>query len=181
MLEIVRFWQGVRSDILAKLQYGEQAMTLDFNAPLAGVNLLQVVTLALALLGAALGLINTWASLDKSRIKLRVRPAHAIPVGGAPQHIGLSITITNLSAFPVTVNEVGLLLRGTNKRAAIVTPILADGGVWPRRLEARSSVTLYAERPSQGQNRITCAYATTECGVTRKGNSPALKQMSRED
>jgi hypothetical protein len=155
-------------------------VTLDFNAPLAGVTILQVVTLAVALLGAVLGLVNTWASIDKSRIKLRVRPAHAIPFGGAPQHIGMSITVTNLSAFAVTVNEAGLLLRRTTERAPIFTPILTDGGSWPRRLEPRSSVTIFAQRPSQHQHRITYAYATTECGVTRKGSSPALKQMSRE-
>lgn len=154
-------------------------MTFDFNAPLAGVTLLQVVTFAIALLGAVLGLINTWVTLDKSRIKLRVRPAHAIPVGGAPMHIGLSITITNLSAFAVTVQEVGLLYRGTDRRGAIGNPILLDGGKWPRRLEPRSSISVYAQRPDSQEYRIKCAYATTECGVTQQGNSPALKQMAR--
>jgi hypothetical protein len=42
--------------------------------------LLQGVTLAIAVLGAALGVINTWHALDRTRVKLRVRPKHAIPV-----------------------------------------------------------------------------------------------------
>lgn len=69
----------------------------------------QAITFAIALLGAVLGLINTWHSLDKSRVKLKVVPAHAIPVGGADPWLQFCIEVTNLSTFPVTVHEVGVL------------------------------------------------------------------------
>ena len=151
------------------------------RSALQQVTLFQIVTLLIAFLGAALGIINTWHGLDKSRVKLRVRPAHAIPVGGAPSSIGLSITVTNLSAFAVTISEVGIRFRWSNKRATFFSPTTADGGKWPRRLEPRSSVIIYAERPdSRSNGRIKCAYASTECGVTQNGNSPALRQISRE-
>ena len=35
------------------------------------------ITLAIAVLGAALGIINTWKSIDKDRLKLKVIPKHA--------------------------------------------------------------------------------------------------------
>jgi hypothetical protein len=180
MLEIVRFLTPSTLRYTCCFANHEDAVNFDFNTPLAGVTLLQVSTIAIALVGAVLGVVNTWASVDKSRIKLRVRPAHAIPSGGAPQHIGMSITVTNLSAFAVTVDEVGLFYRGTVNRGAIITPILADDGKWPRRLEPRSSVTIYAQRPQPHTHSIKCAYARTECGVTQRGSSPALRQMSRE-
>lgn len=156
-------------------------MVETLSSAIQGVTLLQITTLAIAFLGAVLGIINTWHGLDKSRVKLRVSPAHAIPVGGAPSSIELSITVTNLSAFAVTVCDVGIQFRWSKKRGTFFAPMTADGGKWPRRLEPRSSVTIYAERPdSRSNGRIRCAYATTECGVKQTGNSPALKQMARE-
>ena len=138
------------------------------------------ITLGIAILGAVLGLLNTWQNFDKVRVKLVVRPKTAIPIGAADPRLRFCIEVTNLSSFAVTVSEVGVLYHGTSNRGAIIRPVLADGGEWPRRLEARSSVTAYAENPAQGSShRIRCAYASTECGVTVRGNSPALQSMAR--
>jgi hypothetical protein len=41
----------------------------------------QLATTSVAVVGAVLGIINTWHGLDKSRMKLKVVPAHAIPLG----------------------------------------------------------------------------------------------------
>jgi len=46
-----------------------------------GILLVQALTLTVASVGAVLGIINAWHGLDKSRVKLKVSPAHAIPVG----------------------------------------------------------------------------------------------------
>ena len=144
------------------------------------ITIVQAVTLSLAVLGAVLGLINTWHGLDKSRVKLKVLPAHSIPVGAANPALSFCIEVTNLSAFAVTVHDVGVFYYGTKQRGSYVQPVLIDGGPWPRRLEPRSSVTVYGTRPeSSADHRIKCAYARTECGVTKTGTSPALKQLAR--
>jgi hypothetical protein len=83
------------------------------------VRIVEGVTLSIAVLGAVLGVINTWRAIDSSRVKLKVLPRHAIPVGGAPSHIGFCIAVTNLSAFPVTVNEVGVLYRGNRQARSL--------------------------------------------------------------
>lgn len=139
----------------------------------------QIITLALAAVGAVLGVINTWHALNNSRVKLVVRPMHAVPVGGLNSNIAFCIEVTNLSNFPVTVSEVGVFYHGTKARGAITNPILADGGAWPRRLEPRSSVTVYSQNPAVGAHPIKCAYATTECRVTQRATSPALKQLAK--
>ena len=142
-------------------------------------DLLQAVTLAIALLGAALGVINTWHSLDKSRVKLLVRPKHAIPFGGADQRLTFCIEVINMSAFAVTVDDIGVFYKGTDRRGSITQPVLVDGGKWPRRLEPRSSVSIYGQSPiSSAGHVIRCAYARTECGHTQVGTSPALKQIA---
>ena len=143
------------------------------------ITIFEGITLSIAVLGAVLGIINTWHALDRSRVKLKVRPAHAIPVGGVDPRLTFCIEVTNLSAFAVTVHDVGVFYRGTDQRGSFVQPVLMDGGPWPRRLEPRSSVTVYGQRPESFPNqRIKCAYAKTECGVTKTGSSPALKQIA---
>lgn len=137
------------------------------------------ITFAIALLGAVLGLINTWQAIDKTRVKLRVTPKHAIPVGGMDERLNFCIEVINLSAFAVTIDDVGVFLKGTNERIAYTSPLTFDGGQWPRRLESRSSVTVYSERPkSKGKHKLKCPYARTSCGVTRTGMSAAFKQIA---
>lgn len=144
---------------------------------------LEGVTLGIALLGAALGIINTWHSLDQSRVKLKVLPAQAFSVGAAPDNIDVSVTVTNLSSFPVTVNEVGFYFDGlahNDKRCVFTQPVLPDGGPWPRRLEPRSSVSVFGELPDPAKGlKIRCAYARTDCGITKEGDSPGLRQAAR--
>jgi hypothetical protein len=138
----------------------------------------ELITLPLAVLGAVLGVINTWRSLDRDRVKLRVVPKIAYMVTPAsPTPPQLCIEVINLSAFPVTVTEVGFLARGSEKRMALVQPILLDGEPFPRRLEPRSGFTAYfapgaENRPDFG--KVRKAYARTECGEWRHGKSKAL-------
>lgn len=142
----------------------------------------EAVTFSLAVLGAVLGVINTWKALDKDRVKLRVVPKYVIPVGRVDHRLTFCIEVTNLSGFAVTIEETGVFYKGTDKRGALLPPILIDGQPWPRRLETRTSVTVYAQRPqSNGPHRLKCAYARTSCGVTAKGISPAFKQIASEE
>ncbi len=139
------------------------------------------ITLGIAILGAALGVINTWRSVDASRVKLKVTPGHAISVGAPAPLLEFYIAVTNLSTFPVTIEEVGVFYRGTQKRDVFPAQVFNDDGGWPRRLEPRSSVSVYAARPENlPGHRIKSAYARTSCGVTAVGRSPALRQIARE-
>ena len=96
------------------------------------------------------------------------------------QEIGC-IEVTNLSAFPVTVREVGFTINGglrKKTRAVISLPIVRDGGSWPRRLESRASVSLYFDWGGLKHNNKR-AYILTDCGTVGYGNSPALKSMRK--
>lgn len=124
------------------------------------MTIFNVITFAIAVLGAILGVINTWHAIDKSRVKLRVIPKHAIPVGGMDNRLTFCIEVINLSSFAVTIDEAGVFLQGSQNRLAYTNPITNDNGSWPRRLEPRSAVTVYGERPkSDGAYRLKCAYA----------------------
>lgn len=142
---------------------------------------LNMVTFGLAVLGAVLGLINTWHAVDKSRVKLRVRPSHAIPFGGADERLKFAVEVTNLSAFPITISDVGVFFEGTNQRVLLADGVFSDNMRLPHRLESRSSFSVYSQIPYlKTRHRLKSAYATTQCGVTRTGTSPALRQIARE-
>lgn len=146
-----------------------------------------LVTFALAIIGTVLGCINTFDLLNKRRVRLRIVPRSAFRAGDGiwnttTEHLpgsAVSIEVINLSAFPVTIEGVGYTLPGHNARFAVVRPMLFDSKPWPRRLDPRDSVAVYAEiagiAPTIGK-----AFAKTACGVTRFGNSPALKDLKRK-
>ena len=141
-------------------------------------NWTEAITLALAALGAVLGVMNTWQALNANRVRLRVKPAHAISSSG----LMFSIEVVNLSAFAVTVSEVGFTIDGNTikkRRAAIPSPILLDGGSWPRRLETRESTSLYFDTALLAGHgrRLGRAYACTACGEVSYGTSPAAEQL----
>jgi hypothetical protein len=148
---------------------------------MSDITTFQAVTLAIAAIGAVLGVINLWRAIDQSRVKLKVVPVHAIPYGAAPQNIRFSIQVTNLSQFPVTVDDAGVFFHGTKARGSIINPVFTDNGPWPRRLESRTSLSIFSEIPkSKSGHKIRCAYVRTQCGRTKTGTSPALREIANE-
>jgi len=140
-------------------------------------NWTQLITFSLAVLGAVLGVLNTWRNIDQCRVKLRVIPKQAIPVGGMDERLGFCVEVINLSAIPVTVSDVGVLYRGTDSRACMtINPIMSPNGDFPRRLEPRSAFTVYSEVP-RNRHKLKCAYAKTDCGVQATGSSQAFRGM----
>ena len=148
------------------------------------MNLGQITSLVLGAVGAVLGIVNTYVLLNSRRVRLRVTPKSAQLADGAVlTHTGrllnspdMAIEVINLSSFPVTVSGVGLKLRNGN-RLAWTEPILLDEKPWPRRLDARESVTAYA--PIQALSPlVTRAYAQTDCDEERTGTSRAFKEMA---
>jgi hypothetical protein len=144
------------------------------------MSVIDAITLAIAILGAVLGIISTWHSFDARRVKIKVIPAHAIPFGGVDERLRFCIQITNLSSFPITIDEAGVFYAGLESRGAIISPVFSDGGGWPRCLEPRTSVTVYSQLPYDNEgHKIKCAYALTQCGVICRGKSKALDQISK--
>jgi hypothetical protein len=140
------------------------------------------ITMGAAALGAGLGIMNTWNSLNQRRVRLRVTPMHTFSVPGGQQ--GFGIEVINLSAFPVTVIDVGFSIGrrlGKAGRLSVIQPILIDGKPWPRRLESRESVSTYPDpRELVGHGKkIGKAYARTSCDTVVLRDSGALKQLRR--
>lgn len=144
------------------------------------------ITLMVAGIGAALGILNTWRLFDRDRVKLLVTPKRAMPVTmkGISDVHGLCIGIVNLGFVPVTISDVGVFYKDTTKRGVLTNPIMIDGGKFPRRLEPREAFTVYTQ-PGYHLNdkkfsNVKCAYAKTDCGKTFRGKSKALNSLKEE-
>jgi len=153
------------------------------DTPLLAAGRFIAITLAIALVGAILGIINTFLSIDRHRVKIKVTPKVSFPVGQQEKRKCLAIEILNLSDFPVTISQVGILYRGTKDRGEIVLPNISDGGSYPRRLDSRVSFTVRSSPEVILENKfadVYCAYTETDCGVLTKGRSAALKGLIKE-
>jgi hypothetical protein len=143
----------------------------------------EAVTLAIALLGAVLGVINILIELNRDRVRLKVIPKGAFCVPSTGEEHRICIEVRNLSGFPVTISEVGFVLHDTRRRAMVISPMTADGKSLPRRLEPHNSVSTYTAPIDQMDidlSKVKCAYAKTDCDIIKRGNSPALKRFVRE-
>jgi hypothetical protein len=139
------------------------------------------ITLAIAVLGAVLGIINTWRNINKDKVRLKVTPKYAIFNNDIEDQ--LSIEVINFSSFPLIVREVGVYYYGTSKRAAVATPNIYDGGSFPRKLEQRISMSVYLPieiLKQRNNHRVKCVYVMTDCGKIIKGKSSALTEMIKK-
>lgn len=164
-------------------------------------NITIIVATATGLVGAVLGILNTWHQLSREKVCLRVVPKMAVQISptdvlciytvirrsemftnyarqGLPTM--LCIEITNLSPFPVTISKAGFGRSKTDEnRHTLYRPTVSPGHIWPARLEARQAVTLYALpdiRLNATSFREPVAFAETDCGEIAHGTSPALQE-----
>jgi hypothetical protein len=102
-----------------------------------------VLTIGAASVGAVLGVMNTWDAMNQRRVRLRVTPAFVMTTQGDP--LGVSIEVINLSAFPLTVAEIGFSAGG-GRRIPIQAPKFLDNKPLPRRLESRDVSYVWPRR-----------------------------------
>ncbi len=143
-----------------------------------------LITISVAAVGAVLGIINTWSGLNQKRLRLRVVPKMCYPAANGMFGTAMGcIEVINLSAFPVSVQEIGFTLprepgEHEPKKMTIIVPMTLDGQPFLRRLEPRQSASGYFTLDNMASN-IQKAYVVTECGERAYGISPALDVIRR--
>jgi len=142
-----------------------------------------VVSLVIAVIGAVLGILNYIHRRSKDKVKLRITPPHIIGFPG----VEVAIEVINLGGFPVTIEEVGLILsKKEHKKLPLVDYIDLSGKSLPCRLGPREELTLgYSQSREDLLNEpafafVKRAYARTACGETHYGTSGALKGLIKE-
>ena len=142
--------------------------------------------------GMVLGIVSTIDMLQKKRVSLRVVPkvaftnpagialtTHLEPSTGIRMTGGrtpdrLAVEIVNLSAFPVTISEVGFG-RPDRHRLAFIVPEVSPGYTWPPVVEPRRAVIVYQRVVAINVTSLPGnLYVETECGAVKKARSAAL-------
>src|SRR3954464_12021857 len=117
----------------------------------------QAIILLLGLLGAALGVFNTWYLFKRRRFNLRVTPKLCFDMQGgrylaidwdeqvqqlraANAEARWGIEVVNANEFPVTIDEIGFSDGTDAGRIAMCDPEISRGREWPVRLRAREKV-----------------------------------------
>lgn len=139
-----------------------------------------VVGVATGVTGATLGVINVWVNIRRDRVRLRVTLAEIwrqFPPFGDRR--AFSLEVINLSEFPVVITEAGFVL--TERRTAPLNDIpqfIEPNGPLPLRIEPRTKyVKLLPGSQVLNWKYIKRPYATTECGVTKRGKRIHRKRI----
>jgi hypothetical protein len=153
----------------------------------------EVVTIAIAAVGAVLGILNTAFALWQKRVRLRVRVMMTLE-----RDERICIVVTNLSEFPVTIEKVGFVLdawyvrflakipvlsliagKSTRGYLVITSPTVAGRGLdehaLPARLLPRESLMALGnprEHLKPESRQVRRAFASTACGVMRTARYP---------
>jgi uncharacterized repeat protein (TIGR01451 family) len=132
-----------------------------------------IAGLVFGVLGAVLGVINTWRAITHDKLRVRVNPVSRIRADTG-EEIGFGIEVTNLSRLPVTIDMVGF---DTIDKGIFLTWADITGCQLPQRMEPRTSFTaiLPIRTEHDGWSRIVCAFAQTACGQRFTGTSPVLR------
>lgn len=160
---------------------------------------LDVIVASAAVIGAALGIFNYFEARKLAKLRLNIEPRAMFPMGfkgensehylsqskeflrenQPPDIIGFKIT--NLSSFPVVLDEIGFLHHGSKKHAVIPCPITDDDVNWPNKLNPRESVTVRTRLvhmlDTSNLHKLRCCYVKTACGITAKVQGPVLKGL----
>jgi len=143
-----------------------------------------VVGVVLGFCGLVLSIINSWKQSDRDRVKLRVNPTLEVwgsEFGYAPQ---FGVEVVNLSAFPITLKEVGIKFKKPGAPLLQFECTVQKGSdveikPLPVRLNSREAIFFTATELQQdillSAYRAKHAYVRTACGITKTGTSPALK------
>jgi hypothetical protein len=132
------------------------------------------ITFGIALIGAGLGILNTWRSFYQDRIRLKIIPQWTLFQDG--RHT-LCIEVINIGYVAVTVSQVGFRLRD-RKQVFIFIPMPRPGSELPKRLEPRASFTVLAPFGTdehESMRGVNAAFAKTACLRIFTGNSDALR------
>ncbi|TRD12195.1 hypothetical protein FGU71_10205 [Erythrobacter insulae] len=146
--------------------------------------ILQMATFAIALVGAVLGIINTWNAVADRKPNARVRFLNVRFVNEM-EHLGYSIEVTNLSSFPLTINEVGFSLTprwSSEIERLVLLPDDQFGASLPKKIEPREQADFRMVGKIKGRSpkMIKSVYAKTACGNVFRTNSELVKQIAKQ-
>jgi hypothetical protein len=146
-----------------------------------------ICTFILGLIGTILGILNLFRAFRQDQVRLKIIPefipSNVMVEGVRMEKEIFHITVVNLSNFPVTINEVGVVAR--KQRCPALCSSMIKKVTVPFRLESRDPLQLQLWNikfpDGIGIQDITAVYAETACGASQKGRNSAIDRFKKED
>jgi hypothetical protein len=156
--------------------------------------MLNIVTAVAAWVGSFLGIINTVNSINNLKTRGNVKFQY-LRNAKTQEKIGFCISITNLSAFEITIDEIGFLLTSQvwkrqkmkkPERIALYPNDEAGTHLIPKILKSRESFSFnfsekYLQEFMENINQpIRSTYAKTACERRFTGTTPAFRHLAKK-
>lgn len=155
--------------------------------------IIKYITIIIAVIGAVLGVLNTWQNYRKEQIKLIVNPSninvHYMNSNEMVDELKIGIEVVNISSFPVTLVQLGFakFYRFTNKlKGSKSIPLHFknfENKKLPHRLDSLDSVTFYLDKEYLVRKDLfendKYAFAQIASGKFFKGTSKSFKLFLR--
>jgi hypothetical protein len=155
----------------------------------ADVTTVDLINLVIAVIGAVTGSIAIGHQLAQSRVRIRVVPRIVTDrvAGGfftsadeeAKPGDQFLLEVVNLSGFPVTIEQAGLVIHRRRRYVFVGCQIMPGGRSFPCRLEPREGIGCYYPGtngvPTESMAAAQKAFVKTSCGQVRYGDSAALR------
>jgi len=140
------------------------------------------LTLIIAVSGLVLGIVNTWRTIHKDRVRIRVRPVQVYCLNDEERLVtgGVGVSVTNLSSFEITITELGFMKRWKNEKISLFGTDL--GHLIPCRMLPRTTISFrIPESISSHPNFVTVhrPFVDTACGKRFTGSSPAWRSFRK--
>jgi hypothetical protein len=141
------------------------------------MELREAVTLGIALVGAILGILNTWRTFFHDRTRLNVTD---VAVDGQ-----CALDVVNGSKFSVAITEIGLVLGHSDRRRRLDEHEYRTevGDSLPISIEPRNRLRVFLTRPPLFDPECastTVVYAITADGRRFSGRGDALREPLKE-
>ncbi|MEW9623199.1 hypothetical protein [Rhodanobacter geophilus] len=129
------------------------------------MDLIQGVTLGIAVIGATLGVFNAYWMVRKDVVRLRVLSRVMFISTG---QVTVCIEVINTGYIPVTITEVGYTSSRFAKQKSVITNDFLRQTQLPCRLEPRAIITVTVEPTSlddPAMSHLAYCHAKTACGI----------------
>lgn len=155
-----------------------------------------IVGVVCGVLGAALGIINTWSLFSRNRVKLLVKPT-LYDAEPPVRKVRIGVQVINMSAIPITLQDAGVIAEDPSgkriqfsghppvilttfsptERAEVRNQMARSGNKLPKRMEPRESFFVVVDHLCDREFIPIRCYAETACLKKFSGKGPALKRF----
>lgn len=149
------------------------------------------ITPLVATAALALGVVNFYFNVSKTRVKLRVKPSFSYfytsgvySMEDSQSAETITIEITNLSEFELAITEVGFKRWAKSRHRNVVTPSFSTTKGQMNRIDLRPRDNISVMCPTDvfslfKTSRIRTTHVKTACGVEVVGTTRSFKRFCR--